>query len=66
MSEFTLDGKSYEIDHLSNEARTLLVSYNFANAELNKLNAQRAIYETAKNNYAKGLKDILEGSKYEM
>ena len=66
MSEFTLDGKSYEIDQLSDEARAQFISYNFANAQLDKLNARRAIFETAKNAYAKALKDILEGSKYEM
>ena len=66
MSEFTLDGKSYDIDQMSDEARAHLISINFADAELRKINAQRAIFETAKSVYAKALKDILEDSKYKM
>ena len=66
MPELTLDGKTYQIDQLSEEARAQLISYNFVEAELVKINAQLAIYETAKNSYAKALKAAIEESKYEM
>ena len=66
MAKLTLGDNTYETDDFSEEARAQLVSYMFAEKELKRINAQVAVFETAKNAYAKALKDILDDSSYKM
>lgn len=67
MAELTIDGESYEIDDLSDEAKAQLVSYRFAEQELSRLDAQVAVFQTAKNAYGLALKEILKPStSYQM
>lgn len=55
----SIDNVSYELDALSEEARNQLGSMQFVDAELARLNAQVAVYQTARNAYSAALKDLL-------
>lgn len=55
----TIDGKNYELDSLSNEAKAQLASIQFVDAELARLQAQAAALQTARNAYAKALQELL-------
>lgn len=55
MTTLTIDGKNYELDSLSNDAKVQLASIQFVDAELARLQAQAAALQTARNAYAKAL-----------
>jgi hypothetical protein len=55
----TIDNQEYETDTLSAEAKAQLSSLQFVDSEIARLQAQMAIYQTARNAYGKALKDIL-------
>ena len=57
-----IDDKDYELDSLSEEAKAQLVSLQFVDAELQRLNAQTAVLQTARHAYAKALSDALPTS----
>ena len=57
-----IDDKDYELDTLSDEAKAQLTSIQFVDAELQRLNAQTAVLQTARNTYAKALNDALAAS----
>jgi len=59
MSHITIDGKTYELDSLSNEAKAQLASLQFVDAELARLQAQAAALQTARMAYAKALQEAL-------
>ena len=59
MNKFTIDGVEYDLDKLSEEAKAQIVSIQFVDAELARLNAQAAAYQTARNGYANELKKQL-------
>lgn len=64
MNTFTIDGVDYDVDALSEEAKAQIVSIQFVDAELARLNAQAAAYQTARIGYANELKkhlDVLGG-----
>ena len=54
-----IDGKDYELDTLSDEAKAQLTSIQFVDAELQRLNAQTAVLQTARMAYAKALNEAL-------
>jgi hypothetical protein len=54
-----IDNVDYETDKLSDEAKAQLVSLQFCDQELARLQAQAAAYQTARMAYAKALKDAL-------
>ena len=54
-----LDDKDYELDGLSDEAKSQLANIQFVDAELQKLNAQTAVLQTARMAYAKALNEAL-------
>ncbi len=58
-----IDGKDYELDTLSDEAKAQLGMVQFVDAELQRLNAQTAILQTARMTYAKALNEALKGCK---
>ncbi len=60
MAAITIDGKEYDTDNLSTEAKNQLASLQFVRNELTKLSAQIAVYKTAEAGYAKALKEELE------
>jgi len=59
MTTITIDNKEYDLDKLSDEAKAQIVSIQFVDAELQRVNAQAAVLQTARVAYAKGLTDIL-------
>ena len=59
MTTIKIDEKDYELEALSEEARAQLTSLQFVDAELQRLNAQAAVLQTARMAYAKALTDAL-------
>jgi len=54
-----MDNKEYELNSLSDEAKAQLVSLQFCDQELARLQAQAAAYQTARMAYAKALQAAL-------
>ena len=54
-----IDEKDYELDTLSDEAKAQLTSIQFVDAEIERVNAQTAVLQTARMAYAKALSDAL-------
>ena len=59
MAVIKIDDKEYDIDKLSNEAKSQLASLQFCDQELQRLQAQAAAYQTARIAYAKALNEAL-------
>ena len=69
MTKITIDEKDYDVDDLSEEAKAQVLSLNFVDAELNRLQLKVAAMQTARNAYATALKSLLgenEDSEVEM
>ena len=69
MATIKIDDKDYDVDELSEEAKAQVVSLNFVDAELNRLQLKVAAMQTARNAYANALKSLLgenEDSEMEM
>ena len=60
MPTIKIDDKEYDIDKLSDEAKAQLVSMQFCDQELQRLQAQAAAYQTARMAYAKALNEQLD------
>lgn len=54
-----IDDKDYDLNSLSNEAKEQLASLQFVDNELQRLNAQAAVLQTARMAYANALKELL-------
>ena len=54
-----IDNVDYDTDTLSNEAKAQMVSMQFCDQELQRLQLQTAAYQTARQAYAKALKASL-------
>ncbi len=59
MTIIKIDDKDYDIETLSDEAKSQIQSIQFVDQELAKLNAQAAVMKTARIAYAKALNDAL-------
>ena len=59
MTKITIDEKDYDVDDLSDEAKAQVVSLNFVDAELSRLQLKVAAMQTARNAYATALKSLL-------
>ena len=59
MPYITIDDKEYDLDSLSNEAKSQLQMIQICDQELGRLNAQLAIAQTARAAYAKALQEAL-------
>jgi len=59
MPSIKIDDKEYDVDTLSKEAKAQLVSLQFCDQELQRLQAQAAAYQTARMAYAKALNEAL-------
>ena len=59
MPNITIDGKEYDTDKLSDEARNQLISIQFVDRKIQELNLELAAYQTARNAYASALTDML-------
>ena len=54
-----IDNVDYDTDKLSNEAKAQLISMQFCDQELQRLQLQTAAYQTARMAYSKALKEAL-------
>ena len=59
MPTIKIDNVDYDTDTLSNEAKGQLISMQFCDQELQRLQAQAAAYQTARQAYAKALQAAL-------
>lgn len=59
MPTIKIDDKEYDLDHLSADAKQQLANLNFVDVELQRLNAQAAVYQTARMSYSKALQEHL-------
>ena len=59
MAIVTIDGKEYAIENLHEDAKAQLISLQFVDSELAKLQAQLAAMQTARNAYAVALNELL-------
>jgi len=59
MPKITIDGKEYDTDELSTEAKNQIGSIQFVDRKIQELSAGIAAYRTARNAYAKALTDLL-------
>jgi len=59
MPKVTIDGKEYDTDDFSDEAKAQLQSLQVVDRKIADLNADIAIMQTARNAYAKVLRELL-------
>ena len=59
MPSITIDNINYDLDSLSEEAKAQIVSIQFVDAELQRLQAKAAALQTARNAYARALSELL-------
>ena len=59
MPTIKIDNQDYELDQLSTESKAQLISLQFCDQELARLQAQAAAYQTARMAYAKALQESL-------
>jgi len=59
MPTIKIDNRDYDTDTLSDEAKAQLISMQFCDQELQRLQAQAAAYQTARLAYAKALQAAL-------
>ena len=59
MATIKIDDKTYDVDDLSEESKAQVLSLNFVDAELNRLQLKVAAMQTARNAYANALKLLL-------
>ena len=57
-----VDGKPYELDQLSNEAKSQLQMLTATEAKIRDLQAEMAMLQTARNAYARAFGDALPNS----
>ena len=60
MAEIKIDGKSYDTEKLSQEARNQLTNLQFVDQEIARARRHLAVLQTARQTYAQGLKEQLE------
>lgn len=60
MHMIKIDDKDYDLEQMSDEAKAQLASIQFVDAELQRLNAQSAVLQTARVAYAKALNELLD------
>ena len=60
MATVTIDGKEYDLDSLSKEAKEQLASLQFVQGEIKRLEAQIAVFKTAAVGYTNELKKEIE------
>ena len=59
MTTIKIDNQDYDLDTLSDEAKAQLQSLQFVDAELQRLQAQAAVLQTARKAYFKALQEKL-------
>lgn len=61
MATVKIDGKDYNLDDLSDQAKNQLGSLQFVQGEIKRLEAQIAVFKTAAVGYTNELKKEIEG-----
>lgn len=56
----TIDGKEHELSSLSENAKAQVTNLRVTDGEIRRIQAQLAIFQTARLSYAKALKDELQ------
>lgn len=59
MAQLIINDVSYDIDQLSEEAKGQVLSLQFVDQEIQRLNASIAVFQTARNGYINALKPHL-------
>lgn len=62
MALIKIDEKEYDTDKLSEEAKAQLLSLQFVDGELQRIQAQAAVLQTARVAYGKALNELLAKS----
>ena len=57
--EVTVDGITYKVSELSEEAQNQVSSLQFVEAQIAELNAKLAVYQTARNAYQAALQQLV-------
>ena len=60
MPKITVDGMDYNTEDLSDNGKAQLASLQFLEVQLNKIQGEIAVYQTARNSYVAALKAELE------
>jgi len=60
MATVTIDGKEYDADSLSKEAKEQVGSLKFVQGEIQRLQAQMAVCQTAASAYSNALKNLID------
>jgi hypothetical protein len=60
MPKFTIDDIEYNTEDLSDNGKAQLASLQFLEVQMNKIKAEIAVYQTARNSYVAALKAELE------
>lgn len=60
MPKITVDGIEYNTEDLSDNGKAQLASLQFLDVQLNKIQGEIAVYQTARNSYVAALKAELE------
>ena len=60
MAKVNIDGQDYEFDDLSDKAKAQLLSLQFVQGELKRLEAQIAVFKTAEVGYIRELKEQIK------
>tara|TARA_B100000214_G_C23664680_1_gene489043 strand:- start:84 stop:269 length:186 start_codon:yes stop_codon:yes gene_type:complete len=60
MASVTIDDKEYDLDQISDKAKNLLNSVQFAQSEIQRIQSQLALIKTAASVYTSQLKEELE------
>ena len=63
MATIKIDEKEYDTETLNEKAKATIISLQFVNTELKRLEAQVAVYKTAEAGYLTSLKNQLEGDQ---
>ena len=61
--KLSLDGAEYEVADLSDQAKTILISLNFANSRIQELTNLQALHQRAKLSYIESIKKEMLSSK---
>lgn len=60
MPKLTIDGREYDSESLSDQAKQQLMNLTAVDAEIRQLQVRLAIFQTARSAYASGLKGELD------
>ena len=62
MPKITIDGIDYNTEDLTDNGKAQVASLQFLEAQMAKIKAEIAVYQTARQSYVKALKEALENN----